>query len=140
MVHSRVRGPRGSTQRTRLPIKIEKIFANKLDPWQTRVILSLVMKSRIVIVHYKAFRSDTLFQFTHESVIDPDVTNLELLEIAFRQCNHVDGNEWISLDPYARTLRLRSMSVGDEITFIEAAKVTRYRCEGCGWQQITQEP
>ncbi len=95
-----------------------------------------VMKNQItVLVHYLAFGSDTLFQFTGEpknSVGLEDFAEVDLLEFIFRECNHVDGSEWIDARP------LRSMSVGDVVIVARAGNVQRYRCEGCGWSRYSE--
>ena len=97
-----------------------------------------------ILVHYKAFRSDIVFAFTGEGFLAEgvslgDLTETDLLEFVFRQCNVVHGDEWISVDPVARSLRLRSMSVGDVVMVVRAGKVTRYLCAGCGWEKIEDE-
>jgi predicted Fe-S protein YdhL (DUF1289 family) len=55
----------------------------------------------------------------------------EALEIIFRQCNRVDGNEWISKCGF----RARSLSCGDVVSIDDR----HYICQGCGWQQLDRE-
>jgi hypothetical protein len=75
-------------------------------------------------VAYKAFRSTDTFEFPSELI--PSGTDvLDALEVVFRQCNHVDGSEWIS------GKRLRSMSVDDEVTIDSET----YVCAGFGWEK-----
>jgi hypothetical protein len=65
----------------------------------------------------------------------------EALDILFRQLNAVDGTELIS-DPefVADNPRLRSMSVGDVVTFRAPGGVRKdYVCEGLGWAEISAE-
>ena len=75
-------------------------------------------------VTYKAFRSNDVFEFPSD-LIPSGITLLDTLEVVFRQCNHVDGTEWIS------GKRLRSMSVDDEVTI----DGDTYICAGMGWQK-----
>lgn len=105
-----------------------------------------VMKNNsvTVLVHYLAFRSNVVFQFTGEGFLREgvgfsDLATSDLLEFVFRQCNHVDDTEWISKDPVAQAMRLRSLSVGDVVMIVKGGTVTRYLCEGCGWTTIQDE-
>jgi hypothetical protein len=75
-------------------------------------------------VAYKAFRSNDVFEFPSD-LIPSGMDVMNALEVVFRQCNHVDGTEWIS------GKRLRSMSVDDEVT----VDGTTYVCAGFGWEK-----
>lgn len=70
------------------------------------------------------------------SVDDKD--QLEVLELVFRNCNHVDDNEWIA------GKKLRSMSVGD-IVFIDTLSDEHepenrevWVCCGVGWKKVEE--
>ena len=58
------------------------------------------------------------------------MTTNDILDTVFRQCNHVDGKEWIEGE------ELRSMSVGDEILLIEGSLVEKYLVAGCGFTRL----
>lgn len=93
----------------------------------------------IVLVHYKAFGSNQMFNFNCEpdnSVSLSDFCESDLLEFIFRQCNHVDGTEWIA------NKNLRSMSVGDEVVLIRSDKqpVERRRVAAIGWEHVSNIP
>jgi hypothetical protein len=97
------------------------------------------MKNTVqVLVHLLAFGSNTLFAFTGEDKLRQgvglsDLAETDLLEFVFRQCNHVDGSEWIEGRP------LRSLSVGDVVIVIrKGSEVSRYRCDGCGWSRFSE--
>jgi hypothetical protein len=75
-------------------------------------------------VAYKAFRSTDVFEFPSD-LIPNGMDVMDALEVVFRQCNHVDGSEWIS------GKRLRSMSVDDEVT----VDGNTYVCAGFGWEK-----
>jgi len=91
-----------------------------------------------ILVQYLAFGSNRLFEFTArpEGLDVREMEIGELLEYVFRQCNHVDETEWISRDPYASTLRLRSMSAGDVVVIIDGGKVSRFLCAPSGWEPV----
>jgi len=93
-----------------------------------------------VFVDYKAFGSNLSFVFTGENFLShnqrfDNLTDEEVLEFVFRQCNHVDGDEWISQNEQARSMRLRSMSVGDIVSIARDRSLTRYTCEPIGWKK-----
>ena len=73
-------------------------------------------------VAYKAFRSNDTFEFPSD-IIPSGTTLLDALEVVFRECNHVDGSEWIA------GKRLRSMSVEDEVTI----DGNTFICANMGW-------
>lgn len=79
-----------------------------------------------ITVAYKAFRSTDVFNFPSE-LIPAGLEVKDALEVVYRECNHVDGTEWIE------GKKLRSMSVGDEVT-VDGVK---YVCAGCGWEKIS---
>ena len=55
----------------------------------------------------------------------------DLLEIIYRQCNHVDGTEWIS------NKKLRSMSCGDLVVIqFDDDQTVIWNCAGCGWERV----
>lgn len=94
---------------------------------------------KAILVHYRAFGSDVVFEFTAERSGGLPVADETLLEWVFRECNHVDGEEWISTDPVAQYQRLRSMSVGDEVMLLgEDGEVRRWRVAGCGWERVAE--
>lgn len=53
----------------------------------------------------------------------------EILEVVFRQFNHVDGSEHIA------KLSIRSMCIGDIVSFVEG----HFICEPMGWTQVSDE-
>ena len=53
-----------------------------------------------------------------------------ILEYIYRECNHVNGNEWIS-KPEQQKMFLRSMSVGDMVMMDGDLWI----CATCGWQK-----
>jgi hypothetical protein len=73
-------------------------------------------------VAYKAFRSNDTFEFPSD-LIPSGITLLDTLDFVFRQCNHVDGTEWIA------NKRLRSMSVEDEVSI----DGNTFICANVGW-------
>jgi hypothetical protein len=58
------------------------------------------------------------------------------LELVFRQCNHVDGTELLSEPEYEG---LRSLSVGDVVSFRAIGWHRIFVCEGAGWTEISRE-
>lgn len=92
---------------------------------------------KTIIVQYRAFGSDIAFEFTANPNALLGVPVERVLEWIFRECNHVDDSEWISQDPVARKLGLRSMSVGDEVILVnDDSTVARYRVAGVGFEEI----
>jgi hypothetical protein len=75
-------------------------------------------------VTYKAFRCNDAFEFPGDLIPD-GMDVMDALEVVFRQCNHVDGTEWISGSGR------RSMCVDDEVTI----DGTTYVCAGFGWEK-----
>lgn len=66
----------------------------------------------------------------------------QALEFIFRQCNRVDGTEWISSEEFqdCYSFPVRSLSVGDVVRFIGSGGFRAcYVCESLGWQEITSE-
>jgi hypothetical protein len=91
----------------------------------------------ITHVYYRAFDCDSEFSVPNRIYgFGPErvQTIEEALEVVFRQCNHVDGTELISQPEY-RALRLRSMSVGDQVHIRGLGFNRTYVCEGCGWRE-----
>lgn len=94
-----------------------------------------------ILVHYNAFDSNQVFEFPVELGCDTMRAREEDLEVIFRQCNVVDGTEWIVAESRRRIARkekgLRSMSVGDVVTFVlNDGSWESYMCAGCGWEKI----
>jgi hypothetical protein len=94
-----------------------------------------------ILIHYNAFPSDgnPVFEFPSELVAGATVD--EALEIIFRQCNVVDGTEWITSENKRRISRkekgLRSMCVDDVVVFWhDNGDWEAHRCAGCGWKLI----
>lgn len=65
-----------------------------------------------------------------DSVIPEGASAEDALEVIFRQCNHVDGNEWISKAGF----KARSLSCGDLVTI----DGRHFICEGIGWLEVPQ--
>lgn len=92
----------------------------------------------ITCVHYVAFSDDRQVVVPgriYGQGKDRVPTVLDALEVLFRQLNHVDGTELIS-DPEFKQNHphLRSMSVGDRVTFRgPGGWVREFVCKGCGW-------
>lgn len=90
---------------------------------------------KLILVRYLAFGSNLQFVFdgnVAETIGEFD--DADILERVFRQCNHVDGTEWIAGKP------LRSMSVGDLVTLIDTSadlteQAREYQVAGCGWNR-----
>jgi hypothetical protein len=84
---------------------------------------------KTILVHYRAFDDDKMFIFTgaNDKSLSPKSDVHFLLDTIFRECNHVNGTEWIANKP------LRSLSVGDEVIIIEGEQISRYRCATVGW-------
>jgi hypothetical protein len=90
---------------------------------------------KTILVHYRAFGDDKMFVFTgcdQAGMLTMISGNSDgsILDIIYRECNHVDGTEWIARKP------LRSLSVGDEVIIIDRDLITRYRCAMVGWDII----
>lgn len=76
-----------------------------------------------IVVRYEL--PDALFE---------DTAGLEvhmILDHIFRQCNHVDGTEWISTSG----IKARSLSCGDVVEFDGRF----FLCESIGWGEISKE-
>jgi hypothetical protein len=100
-----------------------------LEPFPTLV---------ITCVNYVAFGENRQVIVPHRIYgygKDRVPTVLDALEVLFRQLNHVDGSELISEPEFKEDHpRLRSMSVGDRVTFRGPGGWLReFVCEGCGW-------
>lgn len=78
-----------------------------------------------ITIHYLAFYSnEASFEFPAELVKGLNIK--DALEVIYRQCNHVDGTEWIADKPF------RSFSCGDEIQIGNR----RFRCLPAGWDEV----
>jgi hypothetical protein len=81
-----------------------------------------------ITVTYKAFGSTDVstdvFNFPSELIPD-GMSVYDALEVVFRQCNHVDGTEWIE------GKKLRSLSVDDQVNIDGVT----YVCAGFGWEK-----
>jgi hypothetical protein len=99
---------------------------------------------RTILVHYRAFNSDSVFVYsgpipmtapTHDKQ-----TRIKVLETIFRECNHVDGTEWIE----GRGLRSMSAELsgkGDQVIFLFTdGTIERWECKPLGWVQIEDTP
>jgi hypothetical protein len=89
---------------------------------------------KTILIHLKAFGSDQMFVFTgFHGAIRCLANKIDVLEEIFRQCNHVDGNEWIAEKPY------RSLSCGDDVIFLDGNTVERFHCDPAGWSKIEEK-
>lgn len=91
-----------------------------------------------ILIHYVAFQSNQAFEYT--GPVGDSASFLDLLELIFRQCNVVDGTEWVVQESARRMAAkqkgLRSMNVGDIVTFIDGTKWESYLCAGVGWELV----
>lgn len=86
-----------------------------------------------ILVKYVAFNSNDVFECTSKKALDAlnnGVSHMDVLEVVFRECNYVDGSEWIA------DKKLRSMCVDDVVTLIENGAANSYVCAGIGWEKI----
>jgi len=90
-----------------------------------------------ILVHYLAFNSNQAFEYTANPVTK---STEHLLEFIFRDCNVVDGSEWVVRESKRRIEAgergLRSMSVGDIVTLIDEDRIESYLCAGIGWTKL----
>ena len=96
-----------------------------------------------ILIHYVAFQTNRVFEFTSDANV-PISSNIEdVLEFIFRQCNVVDGDEWISLEnrrliQSGSTQLLRSMYADDVVIFIkDNGQFSAHRCGSIGWEKIS---
>jgi len=78
-----------------------------------------------ITIAYKSFGSTDIFNFPSD-LIPAGMEVEDALEVVFRECNHVDGTEWIA------NKKLRSMSVGDEVNVDGVA----YVCAAFSWEKL----
>ena len=90
---------------------------------------------KTILVHYRAFDDDQMFVFTgtNDKSLLPESDVDFLLDSVFRECNHVDGTEWIA------GKHLRSLSVDDEVIIINDGEISRYRCARIGWEKLSNK-
>jgi hypothetical protein len=86
---------------------------------------------KTILIHLKAFGSNQMFVYDGPTL--PLSGEQDKLEVIFRECNHVDGNEWIAGKPY------RSLSCGDDIIFLDGNTVERFHCAPIGWNKIEEK-
>jgi hypothetical protein len=103
----------------------------------------LTQKTMKILVHYIAFDSNQVFEY-NGGVGGAGLSRENLLEVIWRQCNVVDGTEWIVGESKRRIKTgqkgLRSMSVGDIVTFVsDSGSWESYLCAGMGWEKIGGE-
>lgn len=85
------------------------------------------MDNKVIIIYPQEFKEPIVFEFPLGKFgWDEYKTPTEILEYIFRQCNHVDGSEWI------QNKGLRSFSVGDMVVLNGQIWV----CCGAGWKEI----
>jgi hypothetical protein len=101
----------------------------------------VITNVRYLAGYGEAARSFVVPHRVYGTGADRPATFEEALEVLFRQLNVVDGNELISSPEFqADNPRLRSMSVGDLVTFRAPGGVRKdYVCEGLGWKEISAE-
>ena len=85
------------------------------------------MQKTTIIYSNGMFQEPTVFEFPLPPGFYFRNNQEGVLDYIYRQCNHVDGTEWI-----ACRRDLRSMCIGD------MAKVgsTLWVCQGAGWLKI----
>jgi hypothetical protein len=105
------------------------------------------MKNRKILIQYLAFNDNKLFEFDDNKIqeLPLNTKHEDLLDFIYRQCNVVDGTEWIS----QRGRGYRSMSVGDVIIILDGippristfdlGKMTAsvYQVEGIGFKKLS---
>ena len=74
------------------------------------------------------YQTETLAQVFNVPLPDGATSydNEQVLNYVYRQCNHVEGNEWIA------DKKLRSMMIGDMVE----VRGTKYICEPVGWKKV----
>ena len=84
------------------------------------------------VIYPNQFAPPTIFEFPLNKYWQNKGANDNFLEVIYRQCNHVDGSEWIGGQ------KLRSMSVGDMVLATNQATDERklYFCDTWGWREI----
>lgn len=109
------------------------------------------MKNRKILVQYLAFDDNKLFEFDHPKVqeLPLNTKHEDLLEFVYRECNVVDGNEWISDSNKNKGTKYRSMSVGDIVIILDGIppRVSTFDCghmtasvfqvQGMGWKKLS---
>lgn len=91
------------------------------------------MHFTLVIIRYLAFGTNRVFSCDAPKVIQSiqnGGSTESVLELIFRECNHVDRTEWVT------NKSLRSMSVGDEVIIFNGEQMRRFSCEVIGWKEI----
>jgi len=88
------------------------------------------------IYNNTTFQEPIVFEFPYEELVTNKLFTLlaqledpkRILKFVYRECNRVDGSEWIS------GKKLRSMSVGDMIMMDNVV----YVCCMAGWKTIAE--
>lgn len=94
----------------------------------------------MILITYLAFGDNVSFEFNPGGAFLINRTIEKVLETIYRQCNVVDGTEWIVKESKKRIAQgkrgLRSMSPGDLVTLTNGAYWAVYRCAGMGWEKL----
>jgi hypothetical protein len=87
------------------------------------------MNQPIIILSLIAFGDHKTVLFDHEETLQKVgiLPDSEILELVFRQANHVDETEWIA------NKSIRSLSVGDKVTICHNGANVTYSCQAFGW-------
>lgn len=91
------------------------------------------MKATVILTD--RFSKPTMFRFPLEERLDlanPLNDTDYILDYIFRQCNRVNGKEWISTSK----LKVRSLSVGDFVILDN----DMYICASTGWEKFVHPP
>jgi hypothetical protein len=97
--------------------------------------MNLTKKRIIVNYDNRGHRENQIFELHANKLVDQigNQPDEQVLDQVFRQCNHVDGTEWISNSGY------RSMMVGDLITIVDPDTGIRiFQVEAIGWKKLTE--
>ena len=90
---------------------------------------------KALVIYPRQFEETQVFDFPVDDFNTENMDVDSILDLIFRQCNHVDGNEWIE------GKKLRSMSVGDmvKLTFdlgYLGERVDLFCCQNIGWKKL----
>lgn len=81
----------------------------------------------ILVIQIQTFQEPRVFEFPSKD-ISITADDYDVLDYVFRQCNHVNGQEWI------HGKKLRSLSVGDMVEI----NGSLYVCCSIGWQRLRE--
>lgn len=81
----------------------------------------------ILVILTGRFEEPVVYEFPSDN-IDITKSDDDVLDHVFRECNHVNGNEWID------GKELRSLSVGDMVEI----NGTLYVCCNVGWKRLRE--